>query len=386
MRWTVGLDQPWQLLTATTAAIAMSVLSYRYVEQPVRKWKTSSNRVLVGGISSNLVAAGLIGVLLWPARGRLYLGRSGIESDWRWLDTPIALGNGTWTPEQCALTSNTDVNRMILPERCTFKIDNASRAVYKATRIHFFGNSFAHASIPMLKGVLTEGSNVSVTAVVAWGCHPSSDLTAKAAWEQSCHYYTNDLLPRFMESLTKGDIVVLVYDTSPLTDEGPYANGDRVQRLSVDQWSRFHGNPTTPSVRRDLVRRWLVQLSQAAAEKGAFVVFEAPSPLTRGTNPRRCQSEWFRPLSVAEALCPTLSKAEQLRLRSSVMTMLTQVRATSPNFHVFDPFDDLCPGERCEWFEHSRPIWRDDCHLSEWKAESLGPVFRRFLESRHLLR
>ncbi|HEY5956598.1 MAG TPA: acyltransferase family protein [Polyangiaceae bacterium] len=385
LRWTTGLDQPLTLAIAVATAFGAAELSYRYVEQPARRTKLATTGVFTRAAMAVGCAALLLGILIWPARERLYLGRSGTGSDWAWLDVSIQLGDKAWSPEQCAYETNGDAGREPNWGSCTFRARTVSRSSKAPNQLFFLGNSFAHASIPMLRELLDEEVQLAVTAIVAWGCHPSSSLTAQPAWRDSCDYYTREVIPRLFSRLTKGDLVMLVYDTSPLTNDGPYANGDTLQRLRVNEWSRFLGNPTTPSLRRELVREWLVDLASIAAKRGASVIFQAPTPLTRGTNPRRCQVEWFRPAHVASSLCPTLSHQEQLRLREPVMSMLAQVRSASFNFYIFDPFDAICPGDRCEWFQDSRPVWRDDCHLAEWKAESLGTVFQHFLMSNRLL-
>ena len=393
-RWTVGLTNTWSSAMALLITVMLTIFSYRFIEQPGRRWKASSGRTLATGA----MALGAAAVLMIGAKkygvGKLYLGRHDMDQDWAWLDRPVRLGAGVWQPNLCALRHDNEVGKPLRESECTFSALNPKLRDTHNRRLVLLGNSFAEASLPMFRKLLEPDLGFEVTAIVAWGC-PGTELRDKDApnieiapgqpWAKSCRYFETEIVPRILDNTRPGDVVVLVDDTSDLTDHGPRADGDPAVSDEVNRGSLFRGKRTTPALRRNLMKEELVRVAQRLSSKRVDLVFQATTPLTRGINPGRCRAEWFRNEAVAKSLCPVRSRDYHLSERRPVMQMLEEVARRVPNFHIFDPFDQYCPGSSCEWFEQGRPIWRDDSHVAQWKAEQIGTALQHFLDAEHLL-
>lgn len=387
-RWTVGLQSPWHLVTAIALTLACSALSYRFVEQPARRLKTSTQHTLLVGALALLVSTGLLMTLRRPEfHPRTYLGSQLHAADWEWLNRPIQFPTGTWHPESCVLRADSEAAKPLLHSDCTLSPNGGqTKALPGRRNLVLMGSSFAEAAVPMLRPLLKTDSFREVSAYAAWGCIPGLDLVEGHPWALSCKAFSERIVPRLIAELHPGDIVFLAYDTSTLADSGPTPSGSLAAQQEANRSHLYKERPTTPEIRRHGLRDALIEMSQTLQQKRASLVFQATTPMTRGTNPRRCQPEWFRPDSTAREICPTFPKAHHLSMREPVLEVLRQVKQKAANFYVFDPFEQLCVGDPCGWFENGRPVWRDDVHVTEWKSEELGTVLHRFLLAEGLLR
>lgn len=386
-RWTIGLATFVHVALALGVTLFCATLAYRFVEQPVRRSQASINQTFGFGALILAMSAGILLVAMRPnTLARTYLGRPDRLEDWAWLNRPITLGTGIWQPDKCSLRSNEEATKSILPSDCRIpNIHQAQASSLPRRNLVLLGSSFAEAAVPMLRPLLARETGMDVSIFVSWGCLPGTEIPFKYPWGESCRSFFTRLVPRVMADAHPGDIVVLAYDTASLTDAGPQPDGSLLAQHETNQSRTHAGLPSTPQIRRERLRQILLEMSAVLKPKNVQLVFQATLPLTIGTNPRRCQSEWFRPQSTAGGLCPVYSRQHHLSMRMPVMAILQQVKKEAENFHVFDPFDAVCPGERCDWFENGRPIWRDNCHISEWKSEQIGDVFYEYLLSEGLL-
>ena len=66
--------------------------------------------------------------------------------------------------------------------------------------------------------------------------------------------------------------------------------------------------------------------------------------------------------------------------RAPLMTELVKLSAAYANFTVWDPFDLVCPGQRCANITDEGIAFHDESHLSDEMVRRLGPSLRAVIE------
>lgn len=356
-RWTIGISI-WTAPIQVALMFLLAVLSYHYVETPLRKatWSKSRLGSIGYGMASAGAVAGLVALVAWPMNGRLYAGDRpdmiaiGVES----LVQEYALPGQKyrWEGEPCVLADNSQVGKVISIEQCTLgSFGNAQR------RMLVLGNSFAASLIGGFDQLVTD-DGFAVTLTSSWGASPVPEVPNRGEWSEANDYYWEIVVPDLIEELRPGDWVFLASDLASYSP--PFISEASEARLS-------------------LLKSGIQNLSTDLRKKGLNLAVLHGNPFARdaGCDPAEIMPQWYSP---GGRHCNFLTREATLARRARLDQMLDEV-AERNGITVVDLIDVFCPGEVCDYHaENGAILYRDAfSHPSVEAARLSGPVIRRTL-------
>jgi peptidoglycan/LPS O-acetylase OafA/YrhL len=359
-RWTVGIHW-WSAPLQAGLILFLAAASYRYVESPMRRAKWSSSRwnSILYGIAASALAAGFILILAKPLRGSLYTGKT---------PTLLATGAGSlvdsyalpdksssWGGEQCVLTDNAQVGKVIRIDGCTLGDFSSSRH-----RVLVMGNSFSAAFVQAFDE-LVMSDRYSVTITSAWGTSPVDGIPNSGQWEKVDSYYWREVYPSLFSDLRSGDSVFLMSDIAAFLAANT-ADGNEKEFL------------------RQLTDG-LNKVSQQLSDRGIRLVVLDALPFAREAEcePAVAAHQWFTPFG---GPCHFISRQQTLRRRAQLDETLTTLRIQR-KITVVDLMDVFCPGKLCSYDSADgqmlyRDIWS---HPSVEAARLSAPIIRNVIVS-----
>jgi hypothetical protein len=143
----------------------------------------------------------------------------------------------------------------------------------------------------------------------------------------------------------------------------------------ANQW----GGPETGEIPSDdQLARGMQEAEQwLASIKGLNlrVVFLAPTPVF-GASPFRC-ADWFNRHNPVCSNGLQVDRETTLQSRKPVLERMQALAKRYSNVEIWDPFDRLCAGERCDAFHEGRPLFFDSHHLSGYGNLFIYDSFRK---------
>jgi hypothetical protein len=135
--------------------------------------------------------------------------------------------------------------------------------------------------------------------------------------------------------------------------------------------SHFDPLSDLPLSRSEALGRWIKGVDEiAAANRGTPIVLLLPTPEFGGGVPMElCQPQWFRPQPPQE--CRTgLDRRDHDRLSAYLKRQLQPLVARHPHLILHDPLNALCPAGtgRCPRLRDGRLLYSDGDHLSGYGA------------------
>lgn len=359
-RWTVGLDTPWQHTAAAGVAILLAAASYYLVERPVRLARLPKIAprpvVLVAGIAL-VVGCAWSAMSINQAQPRLSISAVAQKpDDWYPYGSNVDLAHPECVLDVVDTVLNPGVVRTLTPRGCAVRPN--------AARVFVIGDSHALSYEAMFKAYAQQTGTV-VTVYENGGC-PFLSLQPGREASEHCVKSRELAIADMLERLAPGDIVFLP--------------SLRLPRLA-DQWVQFDEkavlsqmhSPATADERTRGVADALTILPRIA-QRGAQIVFEAPTPIFR-TPGYRCAEAYNR----FNAICQggTSMPREVLEaFRSPVIESQQKIVSALPSARIWDPFPVLCPaGETCSMFDQGRPLFFDADHVSGYANRLLLPSF-----------
>ena len=366
MRWTTGIDAPWQKLAALAVASAMAVFSYRWVETPLRRGRWIAARrpasVIAGGVACAILCA---------------LAVRGVEARDETLSlSTVARHRTDWYPEHAMprpLRPGCDVSMRSRP------MGEGSIWIFARTgcganpsspRLFVAGDSHATAYLALLRQYAMD-TGVGIRVYQAPGCRFFGLDLAREFRNPHCMPVMDAAMADIDRQARSGDVLFLP--------------SLRLERFS-DQWVAFDrndvearnaGRDARMARRQGLVRarRRLLPL----ARRGVRVVFEAPTPLFPAPA-YRCSDAFNRDNPICAGGLE-LPRAELEAYRTPVLRTMRSLAAKLPHATVWDPLPLLCPGATCRAVEGGKPLFFDGDHLSAYGSLLLLPDFSRHLQS-----
>jgi peptidoglycan/LPS O-acetylase OafA/YrhL len=378
LRWTYGLERPWQYLLATGLSFALAWLAYRWIEQPVRRhplpppqqWGLAALAFVLTWLGTDALAH--------PLRGRLFQGSTADpvprQEDIAEL-RPVIAGTGitdarcgvaTWAPY--SISNRTDFGPCSKPGRAG------------AGEIFLLGDSHAHHLLPMLDRV-TDRTGQAISFSFKNSCLISPDLTIsfqKKRYEP-CRQFAAGELDRALERLRPGDIVMV----------STWLNrqlGDIDSRGQANDFPVWAGaRPLTPSQVRDAYVDSSRRIAQRLAARGIQLVLVVDVPML-AREPVVCAS-WARLQSASDrdTVCSPAATTTA-SMQNTVRRTLARVASGLGNVHVFDPTDLLLVDGQVRYrHPDGSLLYSDQHHLSRSGSSRLAEPFQRFLEREGLV-
>ncbi|MCS5692327.1 acyltransferase [Cyanobium sp. FGCU-6] len=364
-RWTVGIH-PWTAPFQLAAVLLLSLASYYWIEQPLRKanWsQTTLGDIRIGFISVALASAAQIGIGILPDR-TLYTGDKSIKGlvNQPALSTPYRIqgtSNKGWMGEDCLLASNQDVGKKINRADCTLGSNVTSNR-----KILVLGNSVAAAMVPGL-AKLTSGGRTDVIIVASYGSSPVAEIANKTPWAKANDYYWSKVVPDLLLQLHKGDIVLIVNELGLLLP---------------------HDINAPASATLAQLNTGLASLGRELKARGQSLAIINATPFIResGCMPNVAQEQWFNGFGG-----PCLFHSKQYT--TARMAPLTRGLARlerSQGVIVIDLMPLFCPQDRCTFQSlDGTMLYRDgNGHPSVEAALMAGDVILRKLRTTGVLR
>lgn len=356
--WTVGLSGASAVI-ALALSYALAHLSYRYVEEPLRRapWSTSRWREgLAGAVLLSVSALALL-LLIRAPEGSLYLGRPAdlIAAGPASLQSPYASESGAfWAGSACVLSSNKEVGEDIKADQCVVgePLESAKR------RVLVIGDSFSAAFVQAFDGRHNRGISTILTS--SWGAAFAPGVPNDQPWRKASDYYWSSVVPHLIATLSQDDQVVIVSDLSVFSP----AEASQVRARLIDD-----------------AELGLRKLAAELALRGIGLSVLGPLPFARDAacSPERGQAQWFSPFG---STCSFLTRDETLKRMTPIADRLDALQAEGV-LRVLNLFEPFCEGEVCDYVDASGTLLYRDVysHASIEAAWSVRPLIAAHLAS-----
>ena len=341
-RWTVGLESIFLMISAVFLALLLSIVSYEFIETPIRK-----NKFILSKSHWMIIVVGI--TIVFAA----YKTTQTIFSLQPTLSLSVTKEKEIWYPHRYPAASSVKKSEKL-----------------QGKNLFVIGDSHAGAYSTML-GLLSDESGIKIYPLSTGGCPISNLIVPSNAHSQHCTKQMNLMLDQIEKLAKSGDTVLLA--------------SLRMNRLG-DQWQNFQvADPITLQLtptailNRKLALEETKILLKRLHKKSLNIIIDAPKPVFKSPA-FRC-SDWF---NNANPICKaglSIEKEFLLEYRQPVMDSLGILSKEFPWLIVWDPFEVLCPTKICSAMSEKNPLFFDGDHLSAYGNRVLYPSFKNIIEN-----
>jgi len=338
-RWTTGLDSLGQKLAALAIALATMLVSYYWIETPIRQsqWARTSKpfRLLVSGLAAMVSTAAIL-ALFYSNNTNLSVSVTRDAATWYPMAAPLRSLQGDCTVES---------------ERKSFKfgeqvtINSNCNAGSSPQRLFVLGDSHASASTTLLATAASR-SHLAITLIAKGGCRVPERLIQNLNSNSECVQFSKSALTYLEEELRIGDTLLL----------------SSFRNLSLQRALRKPNAKIAPYSPPPNYEEDFYALLKPLVDKGARVILEAPKPVV-GRPLFKC-SDWF---NQHNPVCHrTLDTQRSLveKHRQPVIESFRNIAQNSPRISIWDPVPTLCTEAVCPGFSNGSPVYMDENHIS----------------------
>ncbi len=339
LRYTaIELTLPVQLFAIFLTYI-LSVLSYRYIEQPLRNIRVSS----FGRVASTmylLPAALLISVALLGLNLNGYPSRFSPEV----IKMDNALNSFASKSRQGCHAAFRD-SEDLPNEKCFFGEDTASKGSF-----FLFGDSHANHLVPFLT-ILARDAHYSGQDYTLDRCLPIMDLN----WGQNLHMAEKC---RQRNGVAQQHITQQDFDYVVMAASWPHFTS---QRIFTDK------QVTDNQTKKSLVKAKLASTLAVIIKSGAVPIFIEDTPTLLGKSPK---------CTIKKALFNSALQCDIERIDNIMFNeILVDLKQEFPSLLIMNPHELYCQGSNCSMSINGLPLYRDDDHLNEKGAELLAQEY-----------
>ena len=216
-RWTIGIHW-WSVPFQLALILLLSIVSYRYVETPLRRsdWSAVRWKSIGYGIGASAITAVLLLVLVKPLNGKLFTGKKvdkGLISSTLLSRKSDILETAEKAIFKCNMTphhlSGDDYRPKPLVDR-KFIRECVTNSEQGKNKLVLVGDSFAQVSARHL-AVISEEIGYDFRVIEGYGCpYPLRYFEIKSRSAETCAHVDEELLVHeLISNLNKGDILVL---------------------------------------------------------------------------------------------------------------------------------------------------------------------------------
>lgn len=365
LRWTVGMESPAAQVSAAVLSFGMAYVSYRFVEQPLRRGPKLSRlpdrTILAGALVSVFAATAIMGGM-FVARPWISLSVTRDASLWAMDASDTAEIDGC-TVERREIKTRAGIRIEFTP------IDCVSPEI-PGRRIAVIGDSHAGAYQTLMQNVAGQ-ERIPVTVYQALGCRVFRFWAASGTTGPACQRFLDDAVDELAQDFGPDDVLFLpalrMVRFRETWAEGVNESGPRT------------GLTPLPADIEDaeLVARDLAPL----IDRGVKIIVEGPKPIFRSA-PFRCADPFtaVNPYCNPESGPGLIVAREQMETRRlRAMKGIEHFVAHYGGASLWDPFPVLCPGYVCEAFRDGKPLFVDGDHLAPSGNLLLLPGFSAHL-------
>jgi peptidoglycan/LPS O-acetylase OafA/YrhL len=341
-RWTVGVSAT-TIPLLVGLMLALAVISWRWVEEPLRRspWWPERWQVVATGLLLAALGAGLLQGL---------------------------------TRQGSALLFQGDRNAALAGPSAPAAADAPDCSGPGQGRLLFAGDSHAHVFMSAAEHLCRrhglgygEAATVGMPYPPLHYTNPATGMSREEAVTFALveERRWNALLASLAGDAAKRNTLVLALRWPLYFDPGFLPDS------ALRRTSHFDPISDLPLSRSEALGRWIKGVDEiAAANPGTPIVLLLPTPEFGGGVPMElCQPQWFRPQPPQE--CRTgLDRRSLDRLSAYLKQQLQPLVARHPHLILHDPLNALCPAGtgRCPRLRDGRLLYSDGDHLSGYGA------------------
>lgn len=342
-RWTVGVT-PWSALWQLPLILLLAVLSWRCLEEPLRRsswWPERWQVVATGLLLAALGAGGLQGLTRYGS-ARLYRGDGAAGyRDPALLSPPAGAVAGCSAPGQALL--------LLVGDSHAHHFQQSAGALCLRQGLGYDEAATVGAPYPPLHYTNP-----------ATGIDQESSLRYALVAEERF----NRLLLNHPPPPEGRPRVVVLSLRSPLYFDPGYLSNAVHGRTG-------HFNPLSGAAvpRREALKAWVAAVRDLASRSptSRFVVM-LPTPEFGGEVPMElCRPQWYRP-SLPAACHEGLARADLDRFSALFAAELQRALAGLPNVLLHNPASSLCGPQRCPRLRDGALLYADGDHLTAYGA------------------
>jgi peptidoglycan/LPS O-acetylase OafA/YrhL len=370
-RFTIGIDW-WTIPIQVLLMLVASVLSYRYLELPLRRRKTWSLRwgTIRPGIAALAITALVVVGLGFVNRG-IYLGGTSPSQLWTGNGTPLTEENcnakNPWSANyqsRCFLASRTGQTAMAVGDSQTGHLIPllSKLSVHEGLGIRFYSDS-GHA-VPSVPEVRSTGGTLD-------GWFKDQARMDKFIDEQ-------------LGSLGAGDLLIL--SSRWELRWTPYPLPKEQRTLTIRFFDEQRERITKAAALGEFERQFDALAKRMAKSRINVVVFTPIPVFENYVPPAVIKPEWFNG-PVVDAM-PRLERRFLLSHYAELNAALQRVRSRNSNVYVFDAFSVICPPtlQECVPRRDGLLWYRDQWHLSNDGSNALADALVTYLRDQRLLK
>ena len=368
LRWTVGLNTVTLYILATLITFALSVCSFRWIEQPLRhnSWIELRPKWLR-----------IAGFLVLPLIGLLIVNHI-FENKQKYSLSCVMRNKVDWYAEAVMPYPNIGERRYNVEIKHN-KIAGGTEVRYTPgephgslpnKKLYVLGDSHAGVFSPMYEQLCAE-QGITVSLFSFAGCsyiNLKNPMTTTFNTAE-CIEFSQAVKEYTVSTSRPGDSVLL-----PSLRMDRY--GDQWASFNIPDMHEHMYNAQAQKLRKaafEDARKWL----QPFYDKQLKVIFVAPTPVFKAPT-FRCADRFNKnnPICIGQNRQP---RAELETLRKPIVDTMHSLAQILPNIHVWDAFPLLCPDDICRSTKDGRPLFFDGDHVSAYANSLLYPDFRRII-------
>ena len=351
-RWTIGLEGPLLKILATAITIALTIVSFRFIERPIRSsayLHAKSNRVtLTGGL--------VVTLFLLVTTAAIFKAQNRVS-----LSTTVQ-NKLIWYPRSRPVTETQNCESRFITQ--PFAHSNTKRKYGKfisgcttavKRRMFSVGDSHAGHYRPMYR-TLSADQPIDVFLFSDGGCRFPESLVFSDQYSSNCNELGRMSKREILRLAKPGDILFLP--------------GKRVRPLHLPPPATNKGVVPLARMQSEL---------QPFLDRGVHVILETAKPVFLA-RANQC-SDWFNRANPVCAKGLSVSKAHILERALRQTSVSIALSNSHPRIHLWQPLSVLCPGETCTSMLEEKPLNFDTNHLSWWANRLLYPKFEAEIES-----
>lgn len=327
----------WTRVALVLASLALAVLTYRYVELPIRTQKATLRRT--GALCAPLALLGVAGAILFMHGG---------------LPSRAAADN----PGFAQYLQNDQMRHAIPSGPCHLAEPQAEKfcSAYNMSAagklMVVWGDSHAGAWLPVLQRIAVE-HNMRLMAFVHVGCPPLLDTRRSDGAPGGRDCSRLGLAEPIVSAIEQIEPAVVFYiGRWSLYGNGWWLRGE-LQQATHFVTTDPNGTATFATSRAALSSQFPLTVKALAASTPRLVIFQNPPVLKGKLLPRF----YANPGLIEPAAAANLETEAFERT-------LVENAAALPNVRIFDPVPRLCKGSTCEAVIDGVPVYLDDNHVS----------------------
>ncbi|WP_287128552.1 acyltransferase family protein [Candidatus Cyanaurora vandensis] len=364
-RWTIGIHW-WSVPFQIALMLLLSLISYRYVELPLRRadWSTVPWQSIGYGLGAIVSTAIVLIGLTRPFKKYLFLG----DYPYRHLITRSRntdSNGGTRTHAQnsrdktpyTGAACHLDFKGLDFEGWSAFPLPvNDCRIANGKQTFFFVGNSHTD-HFRTMHYLLASRQDVSVDGITTSNCTFPAQQTNRDCGDVQIRQEL-----RVLKDMKRGDVIVIA------------------NRYAIAINNKLNA-PSKTWIEEVNTAEDLLRFARKVKERGGSVVLIAPTP-EFPVSLEECIPDWYRPEFTSLANCRQ-SRSELKRSREDAHKIISQI---SPEIVIYDPSNVLCDKGECSILDqYKKPLYVDRHHLTDYaNTEYIYKDFVAFLHDHSL--